>query len=363
MIDRSAVLRGRSEKPHEFVRNIMRPLKNDTRRVGWGANAALAPCRGRASRKGRIVMKRTLWIVIVALLLVPVVLYVAAPEMIVGLLIDLDRRSAGLSKSSVVVGDHTVVYVEGGEGENVLLVHGFAANKDNWNRLAKYLTPSYRVVVVDLPGFGESTKREEASYTIAAQVERLNQIVEALELRSFHVAGNSMGGSIAGEYTVRFPDKVLSLGLFNSAGILECPEKSEMTMLIEKGENPLLIETPEDFDAMLEFTFVKPPWLPGIFKKMAAREWVESRAFNERIMSQLFAEASSLEPDLSSIQARTLILWGDTDRLLHVSCTEVLEKGLPDSTTVIMKDCGHVPMMERPEETAQHYLKFLRAGS
>lgn len=80
-------------------------------------------------------------------------------------------------------------------------------------------------------------------------------------------------------------------------------------------------------------------------------------------MGQLFAEASNLEPDLSKIRARTLILWGDTDRVLDVSCAQVLEKGLPSSTTVIMKDCGHAPLMERPEETARHYLDFLQAGS
>lgn len=243
----------------------------------------------------------------------------------------------------------------------VLLIHGFGANKDNWNRLAKHLTPSYHVVAVDLPGFGESTKRQDAIYTIDAQVERLDKIAEALSLKAFHVAGNSMGGNISGRYAVCFPDKVLSLGLFNTAGVVHCPEKSEMAKLMEKGENPLLMETPEGFDAMLEFAFVKPPWFPGFVKKALAEEWVKSKAFNEKVFGEIMAEASSLEPDLPKIRTRTLILWGDTDRLLHVSCTEVLEKGLPNSTTVIMKDCGHVPMMERPEETAQHYLKFLQA--
>ena len=183
-------------------------------------------------------MKKTLLIVIVALLLVPVVLYLAAPESLVGLAIDLERRSAGLSRGSIVVGDHTVVYLAGGEGETLLLVHGFGANKDNWNRLAKYLTPSFHVVAVDLPGFGESTKREDASYTIAAQAERLDDIAKALSLESFHVAGNSMGGNIAGRYAVRFPDKVLTLGLFNTAGVPDCREKSEMARLMERGREP-----------------------------------------------------------------------------------------------------------------------------
>ncbi len=307
-------------------------------------------------------MKKTLLILIVALLLVPVVLYFAAPELLVGLAIDLERRSAGLSKGSVVVGDHTVVYLEGGRGENVLLIHGFGADKDNWNRFAKYLTPSYHVVAVDLPGFGESTKRQEASYAIEAQVERVGRIAETLSLEAFHVAGNSMGGNISGKYAALFPGKVLSVGLFNSGGIHRCPKESELAGFLERGENPLLVDSEEDFDKMVRFVFVKPPWVPGFVKKSLARQWAQSRSFNEKVMREIHTEGSSIEPDLSAIRARTLILWGDTDRLIDVSCAEVLQKGLSNATTVIMKDCGHVPMMERPEEAARHYMDFLRAG-
>lgn len=308
-------------------------------------------------------MKRTILIAVLVLLLVPVVLYVVFPEALVELAVDLERKSSGLSKGSVEIGDHTVHYLEGGKGETILFVHGFGANKDNWNRLAKYLTPSYHVVAVDLPGFGESTKRQDASYTIVAQVERLDKIAEALSLNSFHVAGNSMGGNISGKYAARFPEKVLSLGLFNSGGVPACPRKSELSKLLEEGENPLLVETPEDFDKMIRFAFVKPPWFPGIVKKALAKEWMKSKSFNEKVFREIFREGSALVPDLPKIQTRTLILWGDTDRLIDVSCTEVLEKGLQNSTTVIMKDCGHVPMMERPEETSRHYMKFLQAGS
>jgi len=299
----------------------------------------------------------------VALLFVPVVLYYATPELMVALFNDLARKSAGLSRGSVVAGDHTIFYHEGGEGETILLVHGFSVDKDTWNRVAKYLTPSYHVVAVDLPGFGESTRMQDGAYTIAAQVERLEEFVQARSLESFHLAGNSMGGNIAGKYAVSFPDKVLTLGLINTAGILNCPEKSEIAALLQKGENPLLVETEEDFDAMLAFSFVKLPWFPGAIKKVMAAEWARNRSFNEMVTEQLFAEASDLEPDLPRIRARTLIIWGDSDRLLDASCAQVLEKGLLRSTTVIMKDCGHVPLMERPHETARHYLDFLQAGS
>jgi len=68
----------------------------------------------------------------------------------------------------------------------------------------------------------------------------------------------------------------------------------------------------------------------------------------------------ALEPDLPKIKARTLVLWGDHDRVLDVSCVQILEKGLPNCTVVIMQDCGHLPMIERPQEASEHYLAFLK---
>jgi pimeloyl-ACP methyl ester carboxylesterase len=62
---------------------------------------------------------------------------------------------------------------------------------------------------------------------------------------------------------------------------------------------------------------------------------------------------------MREIRAKTLILWGDTDRVLSVSSARVLQKGIENSKVIIMKDCGHMPMIERPEETARYYLEFI----
>jgi pimeloyl-ACP methyl ester carboxylesterase len=205
-----------------------------------------------------------------------------------------------------------------------------------------------------------SSRPETESYTIRDQAFRLDPIVAALGLDSFHLAGNSMGGAIAGRYAAEFPDKVRTLALVNTGGIASCPKKSELSKQLEEGKNSLLLETPEDFEKMLAFVFVRPPWIPGPVKAHLARQAIERRSFNEKVFRQIHAEGSDLEPELSRIRARTLILWGDQDRLIDVSCTEVLEKGLADSTTAILKDCGHAPMIERPEETARLYLGFLK---
>lgn len=307
-------------------------------------------------------MKRKLIVVILIVLLVPAIIYFAFPEVLLNLATTIEIKSAGLTEKSIKVGNHNIVYLEGGKGETILLLHGFGGDKSHWVRFAKSLTPTFQVVIIDLPGFGESSKIESESYTIANQVERLDRIVNALGLNKFHLAGNSMGGAIAGKYTVDFPDKVLSLGFFNTGGLNTCPDKSELTKLLENGENPLLVETPEDFDALLKFSFVKPPPIPKPIKIYLTEQAILSKSFNEKVFKDFEQDTYSLEPDLAKIEVKTLILWGDTDRLIHVSCTKILEQGLPNHKMVIMKNCGHCPMIERPEEAATHYLGFLKSS-
>jgi pimeloyl-ACP methyl ester carboxylesterase len=305
-------------------------------------------------------MKKILVSAAVLIVLAACVFYFAFPERLYRVSVALERKTAGLTEKQVQVGQFTICYLEGGQGETLLLLHGFGADKDNWNRLAKHLTPKFHVVAIDVPGFGMSSRPETESYTIRDQAFRLDPIVAALGLDSFHLAGNSMGGAIAGRYAAEFPDKVRTLALVNTGGIANCPKKSELRKQLEEGKNSLLLETPEDFEKMLAFVFVRPPWIPGPVKAHLARQAIERRSFNEKVFRQIHAEGSDLEPELSRIRARTLILWGDQDRLIDVSCTEVLEKGLADSTTAILKDCGHAPMIERPEETARLYLGFLK---
>lgn len=304
-------------------------------------------------------MKRKIIVVVLILLHIPIVVYFVFPGLLYDLAINLERKSADLVKKSLEVDHHTIFYLEGGVGEPIVLLHGFTADKDNWTRFAKSLTPMYHVVAIDLPGFGESSKIGTESYSIAAQVKRIDTIISRLKLDKFHLAGNSMGGTIAGKYTVTAPDRVLSLALLNTGGIYSC-EKSEFARLAERGENPLLIQTPQDYDSMLQFVFVDPPFIPRPIKKYLTTQSILHKTFYEKILEDLIEEKYSLEPELIKIQVKTLVLWGDTDRLIHVSCTKALEKGLKTSTTVIMKNCGHLPMLERPEETAKHYVEFLK---
>jgi pimeloyl-ACP methyl ester carboxylesterase len=306
-------------------------------------------------------VKKKVMVILAVAAVLAVALYFVLPGLAVKWARQSDRKAAGLEEKKVRIGDHEIVYLEGGQGEAILMVHGFTANKDNWTRFAKLITPGYHVVALDLPGFGDSTYLGLALYSVVDQAKRLDRFVNAIGLKKFHIVGNSMGGHIAGRYAVMFPEKVITLGLFNAAGVTS-PEQSQLAKMPAKGEpNPLIVGSVEEFDRMLKFVFVTPPVVPGFAKNVLVDQALMHRAGNQRIAKQGAAERGALELDLPKIKARTFVLWGDQDRLLDVSCVKTFEKGLASCATVIMKDCGHVPMLERPEEAAKHYMAFLKS--
>ncbi|MCP3952871.1 MAG: alpha/beta hydrolase, partial [Desulfobacterales bacterium] len=110
-----------------------------------------------------------------------------------------------------------IEYLEGGQGDTLLLLHGFGANKDNWTRIGKHLTPHFRVIAPDLPGFGESGKNPDGDYSISAQARFVKDFVQALGIKSFHIGGSSMGGNIAGAYASSNPETLKSLLLICDA--------------------------------------------------------------------------------------------------------------------------------------------------
>jgi pimeloyl-ACP methyl ester carboxylesterase len=240
------------------------------------------------------------------------------------------------------------------------MLHGFGGNKDNWPRFAKYFTPNYRVIIPDLPGFGDSSKPQDAKYNIMSQVERLNLFVKELKLTKFNIVGNSMGGSIAGNYAVEYPDMVKTLALFDSAGVVT-PVKSERALLLEKGINPLVAKDEKGYDRLLEIVFNKPPKLPSVIKKYLAKQAMKDAPLNEKIYNEISnTDITALEGKLNKITSPTLIVWGDSDKVIDVSSVRIFKKNIKGSKSAIIKECGHLPMMEKPQETASIYEDFLK---
>ncbi len=143
---------------------------------------------------GQFIVKKTLsyLVGVVAVLLGLMALF---PEDTATLVVNLERSASDLEHKTIVIGKETWHYLEGGpdDAEVLLLIHGFGGDKDNWTRFARSLTDNYRVIAPDLPGFGESAWHPDWNYSLLPQRSRLHGFVQALNLKQFHIAGNSMG--------------------------------------------------------------------------------------------------------------------------------------------------------------------------
>ena len=284
-------------------------------------------------------------------------IYFIAPGVVFKLAMTIARRSAGLHLKETTVDGHRVPYLEGGSGEPLVLIHGFGANKDHWTMIAPFLTRHFRIIALDLPGFGDSSRRQDARYGLDDQIARLAEFAASIGLERFHVGGNSMGGYLAAILAARHPAKVKSLWLLAPAGALSA-EPSELQRLIEQGKNLLVIEDEETFNELMEMVFTVQPPMPAQFKRPLMQRQFAEAAFNAKMFDELFADPVGLETELADCDIHALLVWGEDDRLLHPSGAEVLSGLMKNVECRIMARMGHVPMLERPAETAADYLRF-----
>ena len=309
------------------------------------------------------------WLLCFALVLAAsaAVAWFLLPGFSYGLLSNVERLRSGLYVMETEVEGAPISYLEGGDGDVVVLLHGFAANKDHWTRISRYLTPQVRVIAPDLPGFGESGLVDGGDYSVEAQAVRLREFARALGLTRFHLAGSSTGGNIAGAYAALYPEMVITLWLVAPLGVTGA-EASEVERMGAAGESPpLIIARPEEFGRVLDLVFEKRPWIPDPMRRYLARQAAARFHHYHWVYSQIRTlapdgrplPATPLQPLLAGSGIPTLILWGDRDRVLHVSGAERLAEVMEDARVEVMPGVGHLPMLEAPEATARLYLSFI----
>ena len=293
-----------------------------------------------------------------ALVVIGVALYFYfSPEQLVRRALDYERGLAGLDrKEAQLPGGLRYVYLEGGTGEPLLLLHGFGANKDNFVRTAKYLTPRYRVIIPDHIGFGESAKPPNADYSPRAQAERLHTLVRTLGILRLHLGGNSMGGHIALTYAAQYPKEVASLWLLAPAGVWSAPPSEMRKRIAQGGENPMIVWNEEEFARLVAGITAVPLPIPRRFLDVLAQERIRNHELEQRIFKQLAQD--SVEQRVRGLATPALIVWGAQDRVLHPASAGILQMLLTRSEVVLMPEVGHLPMLEQPERSALEYLRF-----
>ena len=306
---------------------------------------------------------RILLILIFAPLIALALMYFVFPGRLVAIGRALLRRRGGMVQKSIVVDGRNWPYLEGGDASKplLLLVHGFAGDKDNWSMIAPYLTRDYHVIAPDLPGFGENERNPDLAYDLQAQTARLKAFADALGLSRPHVGGNSMGGWIALRYAIEYPDALASLILLNNAGVNGANESELQKQAANEDYNPLVLANLEDADRLVAMVVHKPPHIPARLKPVLYADGLKYRDQLDTIFWVIATEGRDhpLNDRLGEVKVPTLIIWGRHDKLLDVSCVPVLEAGIAGSVSHIFEHVGHVPMIEDPKATAAVIKGFL----
>lgn len=275
-------------------------------------------------------------------------------------------NASRLEKHEIKAGDFKWSYYENdlrGKKPTLICIHGFTANKESWIEFSKYLKDDFHLVLVDLPGHGESSFDPTKKYGFKEFNNQLSAFTKSIHLDQYHLIGNSLGGGIVNFHASTFPNQVLSAISLSPAGIFDV--KSEYQEMVEQGKNPLLVNNAEDFDFALEFVFEKKPFIPWPFTEVVLQKALDKRPNMDQIFADLVTPDDSYDFKniISAIQVPTLIVWGKMDRLINVDNTEVYQRINPRIQIKVLDNIGHGPMLEVPELTAELVKQFVQQGT
>jgi pimeloyl-ACP methyl ester carboxylesterase len=244
-------------------------------------------------------------------------------------------------------------------GRVCLVLHGLGTSAEAMMEVAPLLGESHRVVIPDLPGFGEHPMHGDRPHDWRLYIDAIERFRVQQSLGQVDVVGTSMGGALAAAYAATYPDSVLRIVLLSPAGVV-APRQNDFMARVAAGELPLDIKDDASFGEVLRLNFPNPPPIPTPVREEFVARAVERRAAFLRIVEDLRPFlVSGVEPMLSSIKAPTLVLYGSLDQLTDASMIEVWRKGLPSMEGEVYEGAGHVLLYDKPEEVGARMRMFL----
>lgn len=260
-----------------------------------------------------------------------------------------------------------------GEGEPIFLLHGSFSSLHTWEVWQQELSPYFLTISLDFPGHGLTGPDELKRYTVKDYSELVLALAEKLNLRKFHLAGNSMGGAVALQVASTRPDQVITLNLVDASGAprfetrsldsIQTSTRGGGAWVFKLIENPIFSKiflkcTPKFLFAMNmkevygDASKVQSETTDRYFELML-------REGNRKATLDRLSIPRNSSIDLDRLTMPTLILWGGKDSWIPVSQAYALEKAIPGSNLIIFDEAGHVPMEEIPTESVAEYLSFL----
>ena len=275
---------------------------------------------------------------------------------------ELAKRYGAPPAQSIAVDGLTVYYKDSGpkNAPVLLFLHGFGSSLQTWDDWSAKLDPQYRVIRLDLPGFGLTGAHPAQDYSEATDVAILTHFVDKLGLNQFSVIGHSMGGKMAWSLAASQPDRVQALVLMAPDGFPEVkdigskPYEVPAIMgliqyflpkyLVQKSMEPAFADPHMLNEALVNryYDMLRAPGVRG--------------AILDRSNQTIYTDPV---PRLQKIRAPTLLLWGEQDQMIPSSNAQSYAGVLLNSSTIVVPKLGHLLQEEQPDTGLAALKQFL----
>ena len=277
----------------------------------------------------------------------------------------LKKTYANEHSKFIAIDGMEVHYRDEGYGQPIILIHGTGASLHTWDNWTEELKKTFRVIRLDLPAYGLTGPHPENKYTIPYYSDFLNKFVDSLKVNNFILAGNSLGGSIAWYYVTENEEKVVLLSLLNSGGFFSQDKGSPLVFELARApviKDILRYVTPRFFiKNTLKEVYHDESKLTD--KKIDTyRDLILREDNREAFIYRSKNKSVDYTDRLNEIKIPTQILWGDNDAWIPVENAKLFAEKISNVKVDIMKDTGHIPMEERPEESLKLFVDFIKSN-
>jgi pimeloyl-ACP methyl ester carboxylesterase len=249
---------------------------------------------------------------------------------------------------------------------NILFIHGFAASLETWRHIRDYFTSDYKVILVDLKGFGNSSKPDDYGYSALDQAEIVARFIQFLEMDNIVLVGHSFGGaiSILAQSILKETGIIKKLILIDPVTYLQKLNFSAKLLKAPLLKHLIMYFVPDKYKASFTLRFIFNKTKDTIKEKTAkfAEYLKQPGAYKALLKSAELMVPNlynSVAPALGGINVPVFIIWGEKDKVLPLELGHRLNKDIKNSILEIIPGCGHVPQSEAPEKTIELIKNFL----
>lgn len=274
---------------------------------------------------------------------------------------ELKQQYTNAYSSFIEIEGMKVHYRDEGQGDVIVLLHGTGASLHTWDAWTKILKENYRVIRMDLPGFGLTGPHSSADYSIDGYTKFILDFTTKIGIQDFYIAGNSLGGSITWNFALNYPNKIKKMVLLDASGY---PSNKGASWIFKAARTPVI-------NTVLKY--ITPEM---VIRKNLEQVYFDDEKVTDKLVKryhelslrkgnrQAFIDRANTTPiDNSSLiknlKIETLILWGAEDLWIPTEMAHKFHKDIANSTLVVMKETGHLPMEERPEKSVAIIEQFL----